>query len=143
MNASDLKAFALLAELGEDDREALSDVLEERKVSAKVPLFREGSEAEGLVLIARGEVEVKSRRSGERFRAGPGTCLGAVSLLAVGARECTAVALAPVVYWLLPRTSFRRLVDDAPRTACRLAEAVAIELATSVREGLDRLARDA
>jgi CRP-like cAMP-binding protein len=143
VNAADLKAFDLLAELGEDDREALTEVLEERKASAKAPLFREGSEAEGLVLIVRGEVQVKSRRSQQTFEAGPGTCLGAASLLAIGARECTVVATAPVVYWLLPRTSFRRLVDDAPRTACRLAEAIAIDLASSLRDSLDLIARTA
>lgn len=137
MTAADLKEFDLLAELDEDDREALTEVLEERRVSAKVPLFREGSEAEGLVLLAKGAAEVKSRRTRSAFVAGPGTCLGAISLLAIGKRECSAIATEPVTYWLLPRTSFRRLVDDAPRAACRLAEAVAIELATAVRAGLD------
>ncbi|MGH0036524.1 MAG: cyclic nucleotide-binding domain-containing protein [Myxococcota bacterium] len=142
MIGADLKGFDLLAELGEDDREALVEVLEERKVSASVPLFREGSEAEGLVLIAKGEVEVRSSRTDSTFRAGPGRCLGALSLLVIGKRETSAVAIEPVTYWLLPRTSYRRLVDDAPRTACRLTEAIAIEAASSMRDGLDALSEN-
>ncbi len=140
MNEADLKPFPLLSEMREEDREALVELLEEQSVSARVPLFREGSEAEGLVLVARGEVRVESRRCEETFTAGPGTCLGAVSLLLVGPRECSAIAESPVVYYLLPRTSFRRLMDDSPLTACRLAEAIAIDLAGSVREGLDEIA---
>ncbi len=140
MSQVDLKQFPLLAELGEPDREALLEVLEERKASAGVPLFREGSEAEGLVLIVAGEVELQSRRSPEAVRLGPGAAIGGLSLLVVGPREVTAVARAACRYLLLPRTSFRRLVDDAPRTACRLTEAIAAELSAVVREGLDGFA---
>jgi len=134
--ATELKRFPLLAELGEDDREALLDVLEERRVSGGVPLFREGSESEGLVLLVEGEVQLGSRRGGEPCLLGPGSALGALSLLRVGRREVTAVAETPCRYLLFPRTSYRRLVDDAPRTACRLAEAIASELAAAIQESL-------
>jgi hypothetical protein len=38
---------------------------------------------------------------------------------------------------VLRRSAFRRFVDDAPRAACRLAEAIAAELAGLVRAQLD------
>lgn len=140
MSQVDLKQFGLLAELDEVDREALFEVLEERKASSGVPLFREGSEAEGLVLLVAGEVELKSRRSAETARLGPGSTIGALSLLVVGPREVSAIAQAPCRYLLFPRTSYRRLVDDAPRTACRLTEAIIAELSAAIREGLDVIA---
>jgi hypothetical protein len=40
---------------------------------------------------------------------------------------------------MLPRTSYRRLVDDYPRTACRLAEAIVDDVAGLVRPVLDWL----
>ncbi len=136
MSKIDFKEFPLLADLSEQDLEALSEVLEEKSASAGVALFREGSEAEGLVLITSGKVSVESRRSSDRMSLGAGEALAAVSLFVVGPHEATAIAECRCNYLLLPRTAFCRLSDDAPRTACRLAESVVSELADVLREGL-------
>ena len=143
MNARDLKQFALLAELGEADREAVAELLEERTASQGVALFREGSEAEGLVLVTRGTARLESRRSTDQVDLRAGDSLGALSLVAVGSREATAIAETSVTYWLLPRTSFRRLAEDHPRSACRLAEAILVETAGSMRDALDLVQRGA
>lgn len=139
MNEVDLKAFPLLAELRDEDREVLVDLLDERRVAQEVPLFREGSESEGLVLLVEGEVEIASRRTGESERLGPGAQIGLWSLVAVGPREVSAVAKTPVRLLLLPRTSCHRLIEDSPRTACRLFETLCGELAGVLREGLDEV----
>lgn len=137
--AGDLKRFSLLVDFCDEDREELLALLEEKSLMAGRSLFREGTEAESLVLLLSGSVQLKSARAGELGRVGEGSALGAVSLVSVGPREATAIAETPCEVLLLPRTSFRRLVEDAPRTACRLSEAIARELAGLVRPGLDQL----
>ncbi|MCZ6463369.1 MAG: cyclic nucleotide-binding domain-containing protein [Proteobacteria bacterium] len=140
MSSTDLKAFSLLAEFGEEDRAALGELLEEQNASKGVALFREGSEAEGLVLIVSGEVRLESQRRVEQEILGPGAALGALSLVVVGPREATAIAQSACTFLLLPRTSFRRLAEDYPRTACRLAEAIVSEVASTLRDGLESIA---
>ena len=130
----------LLAELNEEDRELLLDLMEEKKVSQGVPIFREGSEAEGMVLIVSGEARLESKRGGEPFLLGAGCTLGGLSLLLVGKREATAIAEAPCNILILPRNAFHRFVEDAPRAACRLIESITVDFATGVRDGLDALA---
>ena len=45
----------------------------------------------------------------------------------------------PCTIWTLSRSGFSHLVDDDPRAAFRLAEAVASELVTLMRASLDNL----
>ncbi|HPG26500.1 MAG: cyclic nucleotide-binding domain-containing protein [Spirochaetaceae bacterium] len=137
MRPERLKRFSLFAEFNEEDRDALVELLEERRLPAGKSAFREGSEAEGLVLLVEGRLKLKSRRTGGVI----GTIeacqhLGAASLFALGPREVTALADGPCTIWLLPRSGLPRLADDAPRTAFRLAEAVASELAGLARRGV-------
>lgn len=139
MTSSDLKRFPLLAELSDDDREALFDLLESQSVRKGRSIYRETAEADGLVLIASGEVRLSSKRCADLGTLGSGAVLGGASLLSPGQREATAKAESECEVLLLARTSYRRLVEDYPRTACRLTEAIATDLATLLREGLEPL----
>ena len=56
MSEPDLKVFPLLAELSDEDREVLIELLEPVSVRSGRRLFRAGSESEGLALIVSGEV---------------------------------------------------------------------------------------
>ena len=60
-----------------------------------------------------------------------------MALMVVGPRELVAKTLEPCEIWSFQRESYRRLVDDYPRTACRLCEAIVAELAGNVRDALD------
>lgn len=140
MTSNDLKRFSLLAEFTKDDRDALAGMLEPRKLVEGRTLFREQGEADGLVLIVSGQVRLEGTRTGPIGVVGPGDNLGALSLVVVGPREVTAVAESACTLLLLPRSSFRRLADDHPRTAFRLVEAIARELADLVRGELDAFA---
>ena len=142
MNAAELKRFGLLAELQDEDREALVELLETEKIRSGRSIYRETAEADGLVLVASGTVVLSSRRADDLGSVGPGTILGCASLLTMGCREATAKAETDCEIMLLPRTSYRRLVEDFPRTACRLTEAIASELSALLRESLDELAAD-
>jgi len=141
MNPDDLdpKAFPLLAELRENDLDVVFDLLEPRELAMGRKVFREGSEADGLVLLASGSIELAGNRASESFAVGPGATLGGLSLVSVGPRELTATTLEPCELWRLPRQSWRRLVDDHPRTACRLLEAILCDAAAQLREALDHI----
>jgi CRP-like cAMP-binding protein len=134
----ELKAFELLAELSEDERELVADMLERHQLEAGEQLFCEGQEAEGLVLVESGALALSSARAGELGQIEAGDCLGVASLVAVGPRESTAVAAGASCVWVLSRESFRRLAEDAPRAACRILEGALADLASAVRDGLDR-----
>jgi CRP-like cAMP-binding protein len=136
----DPKQFRLLAELRETDLEVLFELLEPRRLARGRKLFREGSEADGLVLLASGRIEICGERAPTPFVLEPGAVLGELSLVTVGPRELTASTVEPCEIWRLPRDHWRRLVDDHPRTACRLLEAILAETAATIREALDRMA---
>ncbi len=140
MSPGSLKRYSLLAEFSEEEREALAELLEERSIPNGKSVFREGSEAEGLVLLESGRLKLKSRRTGGVVGSIEAPQhLGAVSLFAFGKREVTALADSPCKVWILPRASIARLLDDAPRAAYQLAAATAGELAGLMRTGLDCL----
>jgi CRP-like cAMP-binding protein len=136
----DLKRFPLLSDLTDSDREAVAELLEPIELVPGRQCFREGQEAEGLLLIDRGELRLESERGGELGASGEGTAIGGLSLLVVGPRELTAIAVAPTRVLQLSRSSFLRLAEDYPRTGLRLAQAIMAEFAGAVREGLDRFA---
>lgn len=140
MSDTDLKRFALLSDLTDSDREAVAELLEPIELATGRQCFREGQEADGLLLIDRGELRLESRRSGELGSAGEGSAIGGLSLLLVGSREITAVAVEQTRVLQLSRAAFVRLAEDHPRAALRLVQAIATEFAGAVREGLDRMA---
>jgi len=140
VRADELKRFAVLAECSDDDRDSIAGLLEERVLRPGSPLFREGSEAEALILVAEGALRLESRRTGPLGQVGPGGAIGGVSLVTVGKREVTAIAQGKTRLWILERAAFRRLVEDAPRAACRVSEGVLVQLAAATRANLDRLA---
>ena len=139
MNVEDLKQFSLLAEFGDDDRDALFELLEERRLPAGRRIFAEGSEAEGLILLASGCARIESRRGVAPQVAEAGASFGGLSLVSVGPRQATVIAETPCEFLSLPRDRWHRLVEDNPRTACRLTQAIAAQLAGLVREELDQL----
>lgn len=141
MSPEDLKRFALLAELGEDERDSLAQLLDERQLPNGKSAFREGAEAEGLVLLSEGRLKLKSKRTGAIVgHLEAPAHLGGASLFAFGKREITALAEGPATVQLLPRAGLQRLAEDDPRAAFRLAEAIAGELAGLLRAGLETLA---
>jgi CRP-like cAMP-binding protein len=143
VSAVELKRFTLFEELSEEEREVLSEEIERIELEPGDVLFREHEEASGLVLLVEGRVRLESQRAGELGSVGPGSALGAVSLVTVGPREASAIAESECSIFLLRRSAFRRLADDAPRAACRLAEAIARETAAFLRAGLEPLVRSA
>jgi CRP-like cAMP-binding protein len=135
-----LKAFAPFADLSEAERTELGDLLEERHLSPDETLFVEGDDAEAVVLIVDGALRISSARTPESASFGGGTVLGGFALFTVGTRETTAVAAERSRILQLRREEFLRLAEDSPRTAYRVATALAAELAAQTRQGIGALA---
>jgi CRP/FNR family transcriptional regulator len=140
--AGDLKRFSLLAEMSDDDRDCLAELLEPKSLAKGRLVFQEGTESEGLVLVLSGHVKVESRRDAPAESLEGPTALGALSLTRVGPRETSARALSACELLILPRTAYRRLVDDHPRAACRLLEAILADVSGLVRDSLDKLTEE-
>jgi CRP-like cAMP-binding protein len=137
-----LKRFALLVEFSEDERDTLAELLEKRILPNGKSVFREGDESQGLVLLEKGRLKLKSRRTGSVVGILEAEQhLGAASLFTMGQREVTALADGGCTVWTLSRSGLSRLLDDSPRAAFRLAEAVVGEAASLMRTSLDQLVR--
>lgn len=141
MSAWDLKRFPVLSDLAEEERAGIASCLEERAVPPGETLFREGEEADSLVLLATGSLRLSSSRttpdaSGTVL---PGASLGCLALFRVGTREATATAGDDTRVLVLSRSNYRRLADDHPRAACRLAESVLVQVAQCSRAALDAM----
>jgi CRP-like cAMP-binding protein len=139
MSADALKGFVPFADLSEAERSEIAELLEERSLSPGETLFVEGDDADALVLVTEGSVQVESRRLRESASLGPGTVLGGLALFAIGARETSAASAERAEVLLLRREDFLRLAEDSPRTACRVAMALSAELAAALRGALGSL----
>ena len=137
MTPADLKRYGLLVEFTEEDRGWLVELLDEECFSEGETVFCEGDEADTLCLVESGSLRISSEVDGPLGLLCSGAALGAVSVVIVGKRQATATAESDSKLLMLSRSSFLRLADDAPRTACRLAESILSELATSLRANLD------
>jgi len=130
--------FGLLDQLAAEDRERVVEELEVEDVAAGAALFREGEPSDGIVWLDSGRVRVRREGLAQAAELGAGEALGTLSLVVDGPREATAETLSRVRVWHLRRSAYRRLVAAAPRTACRLVEAILREHAAAVRRELRR-----
>jgi len=139
VSGESLKGFAPFADLSEAERDEVADLLEERSLSPGETLFVEGDDAEAMVLVAGGTVQIESRRVPGPASLGAGAVFGGMALFAVGARETSASGAERAEVLLLRREDFLRLAEDSPRTAYRIAMALSAEMAGLVRNALGAL----
>jgi CRP-like cAMP-binding protein len=137
VTGGDLKRYGLLAEFTDDERDALAELLEEQHIFQGRAVFREGEEADGLVLLASGTLRVEREGVDNLSLLDEGSVIGGISLLVLTKRVCSVLAETECDILRLRRQAYRRLVDDAPRSACRLAESVVREFAECLTERLD------
>jgi CRP-like cAMP-binding protein len=134
--ADDLKRFALFNDLDEDERDDLAALLEERDLSPGETLFDAGDEADALLLVARGRVDLSQRGRGEKLAVGAGDWFGGLALFAVGSRGVDAAGAERSELWLLRREDFLRFAEDHPRAAFRIAAALMTDVAQHARAAL-------
>lgn len=134
-----LERFALLASLSQQERRVLSERLEWLDIAAGSLLFEEGESADALLLVLEGRVRLSSARRQTDGEVGPGSALGALSLVVEGPREATAEAGCACRVLRLSRRSFENLRASDPETACRLLEGIVRESALFARDALAHL----
>jgi CRP-like cAMP-binding protein len=103
-------------------------------------LTTEGEDADSLLWLQRGRVQLSSAGLDLKVLE-PGNLLGEISLFGHGTRTVTAVALEPVVYHRLRRTSYEQLRDahhpaawELEKRACRALASRLHELATEIAD---------
>jgi CRP-like cAMP-binding protein len=99
-------------------------------------VFAAGEEAAELFLVEAGRVRIEA--GGRAFGSlGAGEALGALSLVAIGARQCDAIAEGEVALLALSREAYLRLRGEAPSVALAVQESILRRFAGSVRAVLD------
>jgi len=112
-----LRTASLLKSVPASEREPLAQAFEPRRYEPGEVLFSQGSDPQGLYLLASGRVDVL-RHEGEAetliASVGPGGCVGEISLLLRRPTSATVVATEPTVALLLGAEHFMQVVRKHP-----------------------------
>src|ERR671917_793788 len=113
---------------------------EPRALRAGEVLFRKGERADGGYVVARGAIALDAREDGSpvAFVAEPGALIGQTALFLRGPRPATATAREPSVVMRVSPTLVRRVLEEYPRAAGILHQALMREL-VSLSTGLERV----
>ncbi|HEX6185829.1 MAG TPA: DUF1003 domain-containing protein [Pyrinomonadaceae bacterium] len=114
--------------LGDEDRRALSEVVDLVRLDGGETLFRAGEPGESLYLVRAGEVELSINDNvGQKITldtAGPGDFFGEIALLDSGPRTATAVALVESELIELDRDDLLLLFRSKPDAALHMLAAM-------------------
>ncbi|CAN1568961.1 Crp cAMP-binding proteins - catabolite gene activator and regulatory subunit of cAMP-dependent protein kinases [Rhabdaerophilaceae bacterium] len=132
-----LKAIPLFRKVESDALRLLAFSATRRQLRAGDVLFRKGEVSDGGYLILDGEVVLDTGDDGKpsqhAFKAG--TLIGQTALFAPIERSATAVAREPTSLLVFPRSLMGRVLDEHPRSALILRNAIADDakrLATTI-----------
>ena len=119
-----LQNVQLFSTLAEEDMEELARQLHERRFPEGAEVTTEGSTGAGFFVIAAGNAEVMV--GGEhRATLGPGDYFGEVALIDDGIRSASIVAATDLLCYGLTPWEFRPFVEEHPKVAWALLEALA------------------
>lgn len=117
------------------------------ELTAGARLFAQGAPADAGYVLVRGALELEATREGMSESLGmvpEGALIGELALLCQTTRPATAIARSPVEVLRIPRSVFRRLLEEYPRGAEELRKRLSerlLRLTSSlekVREDLSR-----
>ena len=119
-----LQNVQLFSTLEEEDMEELARQLHERRFPEGAEVTTEGSSGAGFFVIVAGNAEVLV--GGEhRATLGPGDYFGEVALIDDGIRSASIVAATDLLCYGLTPWEFRPFVEEHPKVAWALLEALA------------------
>jgi hypothetical protein len=129
-----LRQVPIFAELGADDLEELSGIVEERIFAADAVVFREGDAGDAVYLIVRGRVRIFVG-GGERpekvlSELGAGACIGEMAVLDRAPRSASVRALERTRALRVPGEGFKRVMSERPE----MSEAIVSELVRRMRQ---------
>lgn len=108
------------------EREALrmlAFAAERKELSAGAVLFDQGEPTEAAYLVLEGEVAVRSQRpeqTEQRKVVGSGALLGESGLISPSTHPATAETVTAAVLLRIPRTAYRRILEEFPKSAQEL-----------------------
>jgi CRP-like cAMP-binding protein len=126
-----LRDVPLFSELTADQLRLLAFGAEHRRLRSGETLFRAAARADAGFVVASGEVTLMAGPPGEERPVGhfgPGTLLGELALITETRRPATALTTRDCDLIRIPRTLFRRMLEEYPDLAFTLHERIAREL---------------
>ncbi|HZT57955.1 MAG TPA: DUF1003 domain-containing protein [Pyrinomonadaceae bacterium] len=128
VDPSALEGIEFFDMLGEEDRRALSEVVDLVQLEENQTLFRAGEPGESLFLVRSGEIELFIKdTAGQKItldNAHAGDFFGEIALLDAGARSATATALVPSELIELDRDDLMLLFQKRPESALSMLAAM-------------------
>lgn len=119
MDAARLKDIPVLADLTEEEREAIASLAAEVSVPAGKELVREGDYSYELLAIEEGTAKVE--RGGALIaELGPGDIIGEMGVLDKSQRSATVTATSPMLLVTLDRWDAKKLTKLSPSVADKL-----------------------
>lgn len=140
-----LRTATLLRPVPPSERASLAEAFEPRRYEAGEVLFAQGSEPQGLFLLASGQVDIVRSEGDSETRiasVGPGGCVGEVSLVLRRPTSATVIAVEPTVALLLDAEHFMGVVRRHPALFATLYE-LAVQRAEELISLLEAPAEDA
>jgi CRP-like cAMP-binding protein len=125
-----LKRVELFAELDDRELERLAHQFKERTFPAGASVVSEGASGAAFFVITDGQASVMVQGE-ERARLGPGDHFGEIALLDEGVRSATVIAETELRCYGLTPWEFRPFVEEHPRVAWKLLQALARRLRTT------------
>jgi CRP-like cAMP-binding protein len=144
---------SFLRQLGQEDADALLEIIRRRAVAKSEWVLRAGAAGEEVVLILSGRVRLVAYGADQRevmlAIRGPGELLGEMAALGGGRRTASALALEDVEAGFLRGQDFRTYLHEHPGAALvlirmlvqRLAEADRDRVALATQDSVGRVAR--
>jgi CRP-like cAMP-binding protein len=125
-----LKRVSLFEDLDQRDLERLANEFKERTFPAGASVVSEGASGAAFFVITDGQATVTVHGE-ERARLGPGDHFGEIALLDEGVRSATVIADTELRCYGLTPWEFRPFVEEHPKVAWKLLQALARRLRTT------------
>ena len=138
-----LKSVPLFQGVGETSLDGVAHLLRERVFGPGDLLWHEGDQADGMALIAAGQVSIALRQADDHsfktIAMGPGETIGEIALFEGGARSATAYAAESATLLWLSRADFTALISQRSPSALVLRRCIAVVATERLRRQLGHL----
>lgn len=138
-----LDGLSVFRELTPAERRVLATLGERRQVPAKTVLFREGTPADALYIILRGEVWIAKAvpGTGEEFLAvlPAGSTCGEMALIDGYPHSATAVVGRRATLLVIARAAFARFLEERPALAVKVLWVLCRSLSGRLRETNEKI----
>ena len=142
-NIRALERTPVLAEIGREPLRLLAFSAEQKNLSSNERLFERGAHADCAYTVVSGRIRLDN--DNDMRVVGPGALIGEMALIVETTRPCDAFSDGPSRVLIVPRSLFRKMLEEYPHIAdalrARLIQRVRGEFAEleRIREDLDRL----